>query len=125
ELANGVATFRRNVNFYNGQMVSQVGAESVTNPSGNSLPEVVNFEGTGVNCLTTFVRPSSLLPLGAYVMDWNNGDQPDDYERFAQLFFFVATQFSSIYPNKTSFTLDFEYKKDVNLGLVVKQVREI
>ena len=29
------------------------------------------------------------------------------------------------YPAKNGFRLDFEYKKDLNLGLVVKQVREV
>jgi hypothetical protein len=126
ELANGVATVRRRFGSYQGEMVSQVGAESVTNPSGNSLPEVVNFEGDRIPFLRTLVRYSSRLPLGAYVMDWHADNKtPDDYHNFGKLFVTVAERVRAMYPTKTSFTLDFEYKKDVNLGLVVKQVREI
>jgi hypothetical protein len=65
-------------------------------------------------------RRSSLVPLGAYVMDWES-----DYRGFVQLFTPIGSGFKQLYPTKTSFLLDFEYKKDVNLGLVVKQVRQI
>ena len=59
------------------------------------------------------------LPLGAYVLEKN------DYSRFLSLFWAVGQAFHDYYPSKISPLLDFEYKKDRNLGLVVKQVREL
>jgi hypothetical protein len=53
-------------------------------------------------------------------MNWQS-----DYEGFLDLFADIGRGFKQLYPARNSFHLDFEYKKDVNLGLVVKQVREI
>ena len=124
ELANGVAaltfsflTQRTNVN---GDLVTQYGATPVTNPDGTAVPEVVEVArfSSGVNL--DLKQHSSLVPLGAYVMEW-----PDDYVEFVGLLTQVAYGFKQFYPAKNNFLLDFEYKKDVNLGLVVKQVREV
>lgn len=122
ELANGVATIQFNLKYstnLNGNVVSQVGAESVTNPDGSSTPEVVRLERfSGFNNLT-LTRRSSRLPLGAYVMTWE-----DDYIGFGKLFEAIGLRYKQL-SLKDDFLLDFEFKKDVNLGLVVKQVREI
>jgi hypothetical protein len=48
-----------------------------------------------------------------------------DYRGFSDLFAAIGQGFIQYYPRKDDFTLDFEYKKDANLGLVVKQVREL
>lgn len=125
ELANGVAAldFRftsPNSPNMEGDMVTQLGAESVTNPDGTALPEVVNTFGFGNNLYRTLMQRSSRVPLGGYVMSWEA-----DYAGFQSLFRTVGIGFKQLYPAKTTARLDFEYKKDLNLGWVVKQVREI
>jgi hypothetical protein len=124
ELANGVATldFRYGGSFVtlNGDLVTQLGAESVTNPDGTAVPEVVSAFRSGNITGVDLRQRSSRVPLGAFVMNWDA-----DYRAFVGLFKTVADAFHQFYPAKGRFFLDFEYKKDVNLGLVVKQVREI
>lgn len=124
ELANGVATldFRYGVSFasLSGDMVTQLGAESVTNPDGTAIPEVAGTFRSGNITGVDLRQRSSRVPLGAFVMNWDA-----DYRGFVGLFKTVADAFHQFYPAKGRFFLDFEYKKDVNLGLVVKQVREI
>ena len=123
ELANGVATLDcryTGFTFTTGQIVTQLGAESVTNPDGTSTPEVVDYFRSGSIVGVDLRQYSSRVPLGAFVMNWEA-----DYRGFGDLFKTVADGFHALYPAKSRFYLDFEYKKDVNLGLVVKQVREI
>jgi hypothetical protein len=96
---------------------TQLGAESVTNADGLASPEVVGASYFGGLVLK---QSSSRVPLGAYVMNWQ-----DDHHAFLDLFRNVGGAFRDFYTNKPNFILDFEYQKDVNLGLVVKQVREI
>src|SRR5262249_12130547 len=73
ELANGVATMRcwyRPFSFImSGDLVTQVGAESVTNPDGTSSPEVVNGEhyGSDWGIELDLKQRSSRTPFGAYV----------------------------------------------------------
>jgi hypothetical protein len=124
ELANGVATLT--FNFFSfgtnisGDLVTQYGATPVTNPDGSAIPEVVDAARFGSGISVELKQHSSLVPLGAYVMDWRN-----DYVEFMRLFTQVGYGFKQFYPAKNNFLLDFEYKKDLNLGLVVKQVREV
>jgi hypothetical protein len=123
ELANGVATLDcryAGTPFITGQIVTQLGAESVTNPDGTSTPEVVDYFRSGSIVGVDLRQYSSRMPLGAFVMNWET-----DYRGFGNLFKTVADGFHTLYPAKSRFYLDFEYKRDVNLGLVVKQVREI
>ena len=124
ELANGVATidFRHGTQFssLSGEMVTQLGAESVTNPDGSAVPEAATVFRSGNITGVDLRQRSSRVPLGGFVMDWDG-----DYRAFVGLFKSVADAFHGVYPSKGRFYLDFEYKKDVNLGLVVKQVREI
>ncbi|MBE0540903.1 MAG: hypothetical protein IH623_05920 [Verrucomicrobia bacterium] len=124
ELANGVATLRFRQPFstlsYEGDLVTQLGAESVTNPEGTAMPEVISVYGFGASMSLTLTRRSSRVPLGAYVMDWEA-----DYRGMMELLKAVGARYRAEFPAKTDFYLDFEYKKDVNLGLVVKQVREV
>ena len=121
ELANGVATLRyaltsTGTEITSGELVTQAGATSVTNPDGSAIPEVVTFDRTLIR-----TQRSSLVPLGGgYVMGW-----PGEYWAFMRLFTTVGDNFHQFYPAKKNFYLDFEYKKDANLGLVVKQVRQI
>jgi hypothetical protein len=123
ELANGVATLDCRYSgspFLSGKLVTQLGAESVTNPDGSSVPEVADYFRIGTIVGLELNQRSSRVPLGAFVMDWEA-----DYRGFGELFSKVADGFHQLYPGKGRFYLDFEFKKDVNLGLVVKQVREL
>jgi hypothetical protein len=124
ELANGVATLRFRYSGptqnYEGDLVTQQGAESVTNPDGTAVPEVISVYGFGASMSLTLTRRSSRVPLGAYVMDWET-----DYRGMMELLKAVGARYRTVFPAKDDYYLDFEYKKDVNLGLVVKQVREV
>jgi hypothetical protein len=124
ELANGVAALRFNLSTFgtnvSGDLVTQFGATPVTNPDGSASPEIVDAVRFNAFSSLVFQQGSSLVPLGAYVMNWEG-----DYQGFMNLFTAVGHGFKQFYPAKNNFYLDFEYKKDLNLGLVVKQVREI
>lgn len=123
ELANGVATLDFRYSFgssVEGQFVTQLGAESVTNPDGTALPELVETFAYNEAVDLTLRQYSTRVPLGAPVMGWQ-----DDYRGFLALFRTVADGWRTLHPAQSRFELDFEYKKDVNLGLVVKQVRPI
>jgi hypothetical protein len=124
ELANGVAALRFSLSTFgtnvSGDLVTQFGATPVTNPDGSASPEIVDAVRFNAFTSLVFQQGSSLVPLGAYVMNWEG-----DYQGFMDLFTAVGFGFKHFYPAKNNFYLDFEYKKDVNLGLVVKQVREI
>ena len=124
ELANGVATITYtksgSTHSYEGKMVTQKGAVSVTNPDGSALPEVVAGNRSGGTPFFTVKEFSSLMPLGATVLTFDS-----EYKGFASLFAQAAVAFNGYYTNKTSFTLDFEYKKLVPGVLHVKQVRQI
>src|SRR5688572_29534370 len=124
ELANGVATLRFRYPFgtqyCEGDLVSQLGAESVTNPDGSAVPEVIGVSGIGATLDLTLTRRSSRVPLGDYVMDWEA-----DYRGVMDLLKAVGSRYGAEFPAKSEYYLDFEYKKDVHLGLVVKQVREV
>ena len=124
ELANGVATLRFNFTTFStnvsGDLVTQYGATPVTNPDGSAAPEVVDTLRFGSHTSVELEQYSSLVPLGASVMNW-----PAEYVQFMDLFTRVGYGFQRLYPARNNYYLDFEYKKDLNLGLVVKQVREV
>lgn len=124
EMANGVATLRYEFSAFStnvfGNLVSQLGAYPVTNPDGDSLPEVVNASRYGSFSSVLLRQSSSKVPLGATVMEWEA-----DYQGFLQLFLSVGLRFRQNFPQKASFSLDFEYKKDTNRLLIVKQVRPL
>lgn len=127
EAANGVATayssspVSRSLETH---MVSQVGANSVTNPEGGSLPEIVqinawrgNFNGVSLD----HQQRSSLLMLGQdHVMAWQ-----DDYRAFNEMFFDLVEAYEAHFPNKARPLLEFEFKKLTDDSLVIKQIREV
>jgi hypothetical protein len=124
ELANGVATIKaiRGGGFdsTDGDLVTQKGAVSVTNPDGSARPEVVQGYHHSQGAGGFLKQRSSLVPLGAYVLNWNS-----EYIELMNLFAKVADGFHQYFPNKRDFTLDFEYKKVAPGVLDIKQVREI
>jgi hypothetical protein len=103
-----------------GSMVTQAGAESVTNPERGAQPEVVDLFRYAATTSLTPKQGSSRVPLGAQVLTWQK-----DYLDFSNLFKTVGDAWRQRDPDNVNFTLDFEYKKDLNLGLIVKQVRAI
>jgi len=127
ELANGVATLRgtltsdRSLASLDGELVTQTGATSVTNPEGNALPEVVVAALTaGSPAKFDVRRRSSLVPLGGAVLGW-----PAEYDQLLGLFKAAAVEFAKATPARTQFVLDLEYKKIEPGRLVVKQIREV
>jgi hypothetical protein len=124
EEANGVATMdatlRTTFSSLCGRILSRkVGETSVTNPEGDALPELVRASQFSANPSFTTVNHSSLLPLGAYVLNWDA-----DYRSLMGLLVNVANAYRQLYPTRTRFLLDYEYKKEGG-AMVVKQVRPL
>jgi hypothetical protein len=128
EAANGVMTgfYRQSGSFtsFDVEVVSQVGAESVTNPEGDSIPELVDAycqRGSfGNDCSLNLVQRSSLLQLGIFsVMEWDA-----DYREFCERAFDVAEAYATA-TGLTQFTVEFEFKKLTGDSLVIKQVRQV
>ncbi len=124
ELANGVAELsyeaqRMRPSLMAGSFVTQPGAESVTNPSGNAVPEVMRVTENGAEVPT---QNSSLVPLGAAVLSY-----PKDYTALFALMKKCYTNYSALvgYKLPDGPLLDFEYKKRTNNWLQLKQVREL
>ena len=125
EMANGVATVevtRAGTNLtLRANFNTQIGAHSVTNPDGTSQPEVVSVTRYSFGTFVSFERPSSMVPRGAYVMNWQA-----DYLALMDLLYPVSAGYTQLYTNRTRFNLDFEFKKVLPAGrLELKQVREI
>ncbi len=124
EMANGVATVTWDASFgsvsFDGKLVSQLGAESVTNPDGATRPEVVDFYQSWGSLALARRQSSSRLPLGAYVMPWEG-----DYRRLVGLLEAVAKEYSRRNPTRKRFALDFEYKRVQPGRLELKQVRPL
>ncbi len=129
ELANGVATAsfscegdRRHLEV---SMVTQQGATSVTNPSGDAIAEVVELESNWSSSETRTTlrmtqRSNLLQPGQENVLSWE-----EEYRAFNQMFCDLADAYHAYYPDKTAFTLDFEYKKTDPNELIIKQIREL
>lgn len=125
ELANGVTTLDWNAGFGGSpwtswRMVTQVGAESVTNPDSTARPEVVEGYRFGTDYSVALREHSSRVPLGASVLGWDA-----EYLTFGRLFNRVGDAYASLAGGKTSYQLDFEFKKSVSRGWQVKQVRPL
>ncbi|HUT46228.1 MAG TPA: PEP/pyruvate-binding domain-containing protein, partial [Sedimentisphaerales bacterium] len=127
ELANGVAILKKWYSYsWNIELVTQLGATSVSNPVDGSIPEEVSVYVSSYETYPTLVRQSNLVPLGATVMDWQ-----DDYIALSELLVAVGEDYNNV-TGQDYFTLDLEYKKLAPGGaaipaggLVVKQVRKI
>ena len=124
EAANGVATSELTSNYLFTTMVSQVGAESVTNPTGGSIPEIVELSSLSFNrgnpILYHRQRSNRLLLGEDTVMTWKA-----DYQDFGGMFSSLVDAYKGHFPETSEFTLEFEYKKLTDESLVLKQIREV
>jgi hypothetical protein len=127
ELANGVATLKQLPSdaWRTIHLVSQLGADSVTNPIAGQIAEEVTLtvhDSAGDHLVgpPQVLRRSNLVQLGATVLD-----EPGDYRALARLMARVSDEYRRA-SGHAEFTLEFEYKKIAPEGaLVVKQVRRI
>jgi hypothetical protein len=121
ELANGVATLTvlspeaRQVD-----LVTQLGAVSVTNPDGSARPETVRIERYETSDFLQTVEWSSLVTLGDHVLAWES-----DYHALMNELNAVADEYARVTGRATPFSLDFEYKKVEGSGLSLRQVRPL
>lgn len=120
EQANGVATLDKLEMGASIHLVTQLGAVSVSNPENGALPEEVEVQTYAGESYVGFLKPSSLVPIGATVLDWE-----EDYRQLGDLMMSVAERFAAV-TGRTEFLLDLEYKKNAPDGkLIIKQVREV
>lgn len=124
EEANGVATLqvsKTDTRYLTGELVTQLGAVSVTNPDLTALPEVVTVSQFGASAFFNLKTRSSLVPLGATVLEWDR-----EYRQLLGLLNSVALGYEAEFPGKREMTLDFEFKRQAPNGVLsVKQVREV
>lgn len=121
ELANGVAIVDDTGTSQHITLTTQLGAESVTNPSSSAQPEIVKMDVYGFGTYPSDVQPSSLAVLGAHVMTWE-----DDYRALTALLVRVSNAWKQELPGDPKPLLDLEFKKVADAAgghLVVKQVR--
>jgi hypothetical protein len=124
EMANGVAKVDYEPQSWGrhilaGDLVTQAGAESVTNPDNSALPEVLHVTEFGPD---TPSQESTLVPRGSTVLAY-----PADYNSLFGLMRRVYTNYSALagYSSTNGPLLDFEYKKIQPGWLQLKQVREL
>lgn len=124
EAANGVITARLHGSSLVACIVTQMGAESVTNPTGGSVPEIVEWSASirrpTEGWLVHQQRSSRLLLGDDTVMEWE-----EDYQELGARCFKVAFAFRDQVPVEGEFTLEFEFKKLTNGSLVIKQTRRV
>lgn len=125
EMANGVATLaieRAGDDRHAAvRIVSQLGAESVTNPDVTVRPEIVTATYTGPDATGAALAldaTSSRLPPGATVMRWET-----DYRTLLDQMNAAARAYEAYYPDRAAFELDFEYKRTVPGHVGLKQMR--
>jgi len=122
ELANGVAVHEPGIYSDSVYLVTQDGANSVTNPEPGAIPEEVDsfVSHSSGTAWPTLIEHSNLIPLGSTVMDF-----PQDYENLSLMLVPVAAAYGQA-TGATGFKLEYEYKLLAPGGdLIVKQVRRI
>jgi len=122
EWANGVAVYTHSGNWRQLELVTQLGAVSVTNAKPGVIPEQVKvaISSSDASLDPSVKTYSNLVPLGQTVMQWE-----EDYRSLSQLCLEGAREFERV-TGKTLYTLDFEYKRTAPDGqLVVKQIRQV
>jgi hypothetical protein len=121
ELANGVATLTvHSADALRVDLVTQLGAVSVTNPDGSARPETVRIERYDTSDFLQTVEWSSLVALGEHVLTWET-----DYRVLMDELNAVADEYARVTGRETPFFLDFEYKKIAGSGLSLRQVRPL
>lgn len=123
EMANGVALVsyqptRWGSPILTGEMVTQLGAVSVTNPDSGAVTEKVRVNESWADSPTL---QSSLVPLGSTVLTF-----PSDYTQHFGLMQKVHRAYGQLNGNSNPRALlDFEYKKVRPGKVLIKQVREL
>jgi hypothetical protein len=117
EMANGVAQVSNQPALWGpailtGDLVTQLGAVSITNPDGGAVPEKIRVNGSWADSPSS---RSSLVPLGSTVLSF-----PSDYTQL----FGLMQKVHLAYGNPGAL-LDFEYQKVRPGKLLIKQVREL
>ena len=127
EVANGVAILdiRKPANAGRtvaAQLVSQVGANSITNPSNDFLPEVVkaNYQAGSAGAEIVVSQRSGLVEDDGYVLE-----QIEAYEALLEGLDAAALAYESYFPDEQILELDFEWKQVVPGEFQIKQVRRI
>lgn len=127
ELANGVATMTigkpaDGPRIVAAQLVSQTGAQSITNPNGSALPEIVQatYDAQPAGALWTLAQASALLPDGESVLEWTDG-----YTELLALLDTAARAYEAWFPFEQILELDFEWKLVEPGSLIIKQIRRI
>ena len=126
ELANGVATLelqRAPTREVTVRMVSQAGADPVTNPESGATAEVVvaSYAGAAVEAAAlVLAEPSSLTAPGETVMRWT-----DDYRILLGQLEAAARAWEAFFPGSQPVELDFEYKKQRPGVIGLKQMRPV
>jgi hypothetical protein len=120
ELGNGVATLRvSGPSTSQATIVMQPGAVEVTNPEDDGLPEIVEVFSFGSSSFATLRQSTERLPLGATVLE-----MPAEYIELTNLLRAVGDAFGTFH-GETQYDIEFEFKKIVGEGLVLRQVRRI
>ena len=106
-------------------LVSQIGANSITNPDNAFLPEIVGatYQGSPEDAeLVVLVveQRSALVNDGGSVLTWK-----DDYLELVRLLDQSARAYEDYFPGEQILDLDFEWKKISPGKLVAKQIRRI
>lgn len=120
ELANGVivSDFIQDTGSWTMKSLhttQQLGALSITNPDNSHIPEVMLWnEGES----WTLQQSSNLVETNDNVMTF-----PDDYNKLRQLVLRAAQTFIEFNDIEESVSLDLEFKKMNEKGLVIKQIR--
>jgi hypothetical protein len=120
ELGNGVATLRvSGPSTSQATIVMQPGAVEVTNPQDDGLPEIVEVFSFGSSSFATLRQSTERLPLGATVLE-----MPAEYIELTNLLRAVGNAFGTFH-GEAQYDIEFEFKKIVGEGLVLRQVRRI
>jgi hypothetical protein len=127
EEANGVATLdiRKPADaarMVEAQLVSQVGAHSITNPSNALRPEVVgaSYQGEPGEAEIEVSQRSGLVEGDGFVLGRNEA-----YGELLEMLDSTASAYESYFPDEQVLELDFEWKQVVPGEFQIKQVRRI
>jgi hypothetical protein len=127
ELANGVAVtineFAQNrPAFY---INSQVGEVSVTNPTGQAVPEQILYYTWYEEPEYEVITRSSLVED---LLDWPGGPgvlTETELAELADLLERIHNHFRPLYPPSASFAMDVEFKLGTNRQIIIKQARPL